>query len=162
LVHSIRFENLAALEAYMDRPLDATFLAQGRKIDECLAQQRITFLYDDLMRGPRTGATPKFLIRNTHRAAGGKGRELRAVLEERVGRQGLPGLAGAALGTQLASLDGPAFQVTLLFASMAEMEAFRSGNAADAAFPAYQDKVASLSRAPMQQRIQRILVNFPS
>ena len=162
-VHSIRFDNLAALETYMDRPLDATFLAQGRKIDQCLAQQRISFLYEELAQGPAgVAATPKFLIRNRHCPAAGKGRDLRAVLEERVSRGGVPGLVRARLSMQLASLDGPAFQVTLLFASMADMEMYRSANQADSAFVAYQTKVASLSRTPMQQRIQRILANFPA
>src|SRR5437870_4219321 len=46
--HAIRFPNLAALETYQSRPLSAEFQAQGRKINDCLAQERITFLYEDL------------------------------------------------------------------------------------------------------------------
>ncbi len=163
-VHSIRFESLAAIEKYQDRPgvRDATFLAQGRKIEECLAQQRITLLYEDLAQGPGATANSKFLIRNRHCPAGGKGPELRAVLEERVSRGGVSGLVRARLSRQVASLDGPAFSVTLLFASMADMDLYRSANDKDAAFGPYQNKVASLSRTPMQQRIHRILANFPA
>jgi hypothetical protein len=160
-VHSIRFENLAAIEAYQGRQLDAAFLAQGRKIDQCLAQERVTVLYEELG-GTGATAAPKFLIRNRYCPAPGKGAELRAVLEERVRKGGTPGLAGAGLSRQVASLDGPAFAVTLLFASMADMDLFRSANEKDATFLPYLNKVASLSRAPVQQRMQRILAPFPA
>jgi len=162
-VHAIRFENLAAIEAYQDRPQlhDATFQAQGRKIDQCLAQERVTVLYEELA-GTGVSATPKFLIRNRYCPAPGKGQELRAVLEERVRKGMPPGLAGAGLSRQVASLDGPAFAVTLLFASMADIDQFRSANEQDPTFPPYLSKVASLSRAPVQQRMQRILAPFPT
>ena len=41
-VHAIRFENLAALEAYQERPSlrESAFQEQGRRIDQCLAQVR--------------------------------------------------------------------------------------------------------------------------
>src|SRR5438874_5715577 len=47
-IHAIRFENLAALDAYQSRPLDATFQAQSQKITQYLAQERVTFLYQDV------------------------------------------------------------------------------------------------------------------
>lgn len=162
-VHGIRFENLAAIEAYQDRLQqgDATFQAQARKIDQCLAQQRATVLYEELA-GTGVTTTPKFLIRNRYCPAAGKGPELRAVLEERV-RKGAPaGLAGAGLSRQVASLDGPAFAVTLLFGSMADIDQFRAGNEKDPTFAPFLNKVASLSRAPVQQRMQRILAPFPT
>ena len=83
------------------------------------------------------------------------------MLEERV-LKGASGLAGAGLSRQVASLDGPAFVVTLLFASMADMDLHRSANDSDPTFRPFLDKVASLSRAPVQQRIQRILAPFPT
>lgn len=159
LIHAIRFENLAALEAYQARPLDATFQAQGQRINACLAQERATVLYEELARTAVT-ATPKFMIRNRQCQAPGKGRELRAVLEERVHKE-RPGLAGARLERQVGSLDGPAFSVSLLFGSMADMDKFFAANDSDSTFPAYLSKVASLTRAPLQQRIHRIIAPFP-
>src|SRR5439155_8522672 len=85
-VHSIRFENLAALEAYQERPSlrDPAFQEQGRKIDQCLAQERVTFLYEELTSSGPASTTPNFLIRNRHAPAPGKGAELRAVLADRL------------------------------------------------------------------------------
>lgn len=159
--HAIRFENLAALEAYSERPLDATFLAQTKKITECLGRERITFLYEQLATTGRPTATPKFLIRNRQEQAAGKGRELQAVLEERI-HTARPGVVGARLERQVGSVTGPNFVVTLLFASLADMEKLFVANNADASFPAYQAKVASLTRAPVQQRIQRLIAPFPN
>ncbi len=159
-IHAIRFENLAAIEAYQGRPLDATFQAQSRKINECLARERATVLYESLV-GTGVTTTPKFLIRNRHCPAPGKGQELRSVLEERV-RKERPGLAGANLSRQVGSHDGPAFSMTLLFGSMADMDLFFAANDKDPAFVQYVNKVGSLSRVPFQQRIQRILAPFPA
>ena len=159
-VHSIRFENLAAIEAYQARPLDATFQAQGRKIDQCLARDRVSVLYEELA-GTGASATPKFLIRFRHCPTPGAGQELRAVLEERV-RKGTTGVAGARLSRQVVPPDGPAFSVTLLFASMADIDQSRSANEQDPTFLSYVNKVASLSRAPAQQRMHRLLANFPT
>ena len=159
-IHAIRFENLAAIETYQGRPLDETFRAQGRKIDACLAQERITLLYEDLAGADVTG-TPKFLIRNRYCPAAGKGQELRAALEERM-HGSTPGLAGARLSQQVVPPDGPAYSVTLLFGSMADIDQFRATQAKDSSFMPFVTKIASLSRAPLQQRMQRILAPFPS
>lgn len=159
LIHAIRFENLAAIEAYQARPLDATFQAQGLRINACLAQERATVLYEELARTAVT-ATPKYMIRNRQCPAPGKGPELRAILEERV-HQARPGLAGTRLERQVGSHDGPAFAVSLLFGSMADMDTFFAANDSDPTLRPYLSKVASLTRAPLQQRIHRILAPFP-
>ena len=159
LIHAIRFENLAALEAYQGRPLDATFQAQGQRINQCLAQERASFLYHQLAATPVTAA-PKFLIRNRNCPAQGKGADLRAVLEERL-QKGQRGLLGARLERQIGSGDGPAFQTSLLFGSMADMEQFFAANDADPTFRTFLGKVGSLTRAPLQQRIHRVLAPFP-
>lgn len=78
-----------------------------------------------------------------HVPAVGKSAELRAALEG--GITGWPGLRGH-----------------LLFASMADMDRFRAANEQDSTHWAFLNKAASLSRAPVQQRIQRILANFPT
>lgn len=159
-IHAIRFENLAAIEAYQSRPLDDAFRAQGRKIDQCLARERATVLYEELVGSPPTTA-PKFLVRNRYCPAAGKGPELRAVLEERI-KRGAPSVAGAGLAQQAFSADGPAFAVTVLFGSMADIDLFRAANAKDESFRPFLTKVASLSRAPVQQRLQRVLAPFPT
>jgi hypothetical protein len=61
-VHAIRFENLAAIEAYQDRQLaDAAFQAQAGKIAQCLSRPQAVLLYEDLVTIPVTD-TPKFLL----------------------------------------------------------------------------------------------------
>ncbi len=42
------------------------------------------------------------------------------------------------------------------------MDAFRAAYVNNPSFLPYANRVASLNRPPMQQRIQRILVPFPS
>ena len=159
--HSIRFDNLAAIQTYQERPLDAAFQAVSRKITQCLSQPQFALLYEELAGTGVTG-TPKFLIRNRYCPAPGKGPELRANLEERVQKSLTPGLIGARLGTQVASLDGAAFSVTLLFASMAGIDEFRAANAKDPTLRPFINQVAALTRIPVQQRVQRILAPFPA
>ncbi len=162
-VHAIRFDNLAAIEAYQERLQgDAAFQAVSRKITQCLSRPQAVLLYEELAGAGAVTTTPKFLIRNRLCPAPGKVADLRAVIEERLGKGSTPGLAGAGLSRQVASLDGPAFSVTLLFGSLAEMDLFRAANDKDSSFVQYVNKVASLSRTPVQQRIQRILAPFPA
>ena len=72
LVHAIRFENLAAIEAYQDKQLaDPAFLAQTGKIGQCLSRPQSVLLFEQLW---RTGAAtqPKFLLRTRLSPAAGK------------------------------------------------------------------------------------------
>ncbi len=161
-VHSLRFENLAAIEAYeARRGQNPAFQAQGQRINDCLAQERISTLYRELSGTPMRGKAG-FLIRNRYSPAPGKGPELQAVLAERIEKAANPGVAGARLSQQVGSLDGPAFAVTLLFGSMADMDTFFDANQTDPTFRPFLAKAASLCRAPVQQRIQRIIAPFPS
>ena len=160
--HSIRFENLAAIEAYQERQMaNAEFQAQASAITQCLARPQGVLLYEELVGSQVTGPA-KFLIRNRILPAPGKERELRGVLEERIKSPRSPGLAGARLSRQVASVDGPAFVTALLFASLADVDKFRASNDSDASFGQFVARVASLSRAPTQQRVTRILIPFPS
>jgi hypothetical protein len=160
-VHSIRFDNLAAIEAYQNSHLqDPAFMAQANKISQYLAQERVSFLYEELGGTPVTGKA-SFLVRNRYCPAAGKGQELRDALTERI-QKGEAGLAGARLSRQMWSIDGPALAVTLLFGSMADIDKFRAAQEKDASFMPYVNKVASLCRTPFQQRFQRILAPFPS
>lgn len=161
-VHSIRFESLGAIEAYQERQQgNAAFQAQAGKIAACLARPQGVLLYEDLM-GTELTTPAKFLVRNRVSPAPGKVAELRAALEERIKTSHPPGVAGARLSRQVASVDGPAFVVSLFYTSMAGMDEHRSANDKDLSFATYANKVASLSRAPMQQRVTRILIPFPS
>jgi len=160
-IHSIRFDNLAAIEAYQEgQQADATFQAWGNKVAQCLAQPQAVLLYEELV-ATGLAEAPKFLLRIRQCPAPGKGPELRALMEERVKGRG-PGLVGAGLSEQVASLDGPAFAATLLFASMAGMDEFRAASRKDPAFQGYVNQVAALTRVPSQQRVQRILAPFPA
>jgi hypothetical protein len=161
-IHSIRFESLAAIEAYQERQFaDPDFQVQAGVIAQCLARPQGVLLYEELAGTPVTGA-PKFLIRNRILPAPGRERELRDVLEERVTGQRAPGLAGAGLSRQVASVDGPAFVTTLLFTNLAEVDKFRAVNDYDPTFASFVQKVASLTRGPTQQRMARILIPFPA
>jgi hypothetical protein len=159
-IHSIRFESLAAIEAYQEQLQgDSAFQAVSRKIMQCLSRPQAVLLLEDLINTEIT-AKPNFVIRNRICPAPGKGAELRALLEERAQKDRPPGLAGARLSRQVASVDGPAFVVTLYFAGMAGIDEVRSTNDQDSTFQPYIDRVASLSRTPFQQRMQRVLMNF--
>ena len=160
LIHRIRFENLAAIEAYQDKNRDdPAFLAATAKIGQCLARPQAMLLHEELAGTPGT-TPPKFLIINRICPAAGKVGEIRALIEDRIGKA-QPGLSGARLSVQVASLDGPAFRVTLLFASMAAIDEFRAAAATDAGTRQFLESVASLSRTPVQQRWNRVLAPFP-
>jgi len=160
LIHRIRFENLAAIEAYQDQQRgDPGFLAATAKIGQCLARPQAILLHEELAMTPAT-TPPKFLILNRICPAAGKAGEVRTLLEERI-RTVQPGLSGARLSVQVASMDGLAFRVILLFASMAAIDEFRAAGAADAGTRQFLESVAGLSRTPVQQRWNRVLAPFP-
>ena len=162
-IHSIRFENLAAIEAYQEKQqADATRETWGRKITQCLARPQAVVLYEELGAPGQTGmgSPPKYIIRNRYSPAPGKGPELQAALQERVEKSRTAGPLGARLSRQVASIDGPAFAVSLYFASMAAIDEFRAANAKDSSLRPFLTQVASLVRAPMQQRINRLLIPF--
>jgi hypothetical protein len=159
-VHAIRFENLAAIEAYQDRQLaDPAFLAGTRKIGQCLSRPQSVLLFEELW---RTGAAaqPKFLLRTRLCPAAGKVAELRGVFEERQQKGPPPGATAAVFGQQVASVDGPAFAATLLFPSMAAIDEYRGAIAKDAEHQAFLGRAWSLLRTPPQQRLQRVLIPF--
>jgi hypothetical protein len=161
-IHSIRFKDLAAIEAYQEQQLaNPAFREQTGSITACLARPQAVLLYEELT-GTEVAGSPKFLIRNRICPDPAKGPELRSVIEERLMRPHAAGLMGARLSRQVASIDGPAFVVTLLFASLGGVDQFRAANEADGSFGAYVAKVASLTRAPLQQRVNRIIVPFGS
>jgi len=157
-IDSIRFESLAAIEAYQENPARATW---ADNITPCLSRPQSVFLYEELGQPQAAmGTPPKYIIRNRYAQAPGKGRELQAVLQERVEKTRTPGLLGARLSRQVASLDGPAFAVSLYFPSMAAIDEFRAANDKDPTLRTFQTQVAALVRAPMQQRINRLLIPF--
>jgi len=161
-IHAIRFENLAAIEAYQDKQrADPAFLEGLRKVAECLSRPQSVLLFEELA---RTGAPgkPKFLLRNRLSPALGKVAELRGVFEERMKKGPPAGASAVVLSQQVASLDGPALTTTVLFASLAAMDEYRAATAKDADFQAFLNRVVSLLRTPPQQRVNRILIPFPA
>jgi hypothetical protein len=161
-IHAIRFENLAEIEAYQDQQQgDATFQAGTRKIAQCLSRPQGVLLFEEVA---RTGVpvSPKFLVRTMVCPAPGKVQELRGVFEERMKKGPPPGATAVVLSQQVASVDGPAFETTLLFASMAAIDEYRAATATgkDAGHQAFLNQVWSLLRTPPQQRMQRILIPF--
>jgi hypothetical protein len=159
-VHAIRFENLAAIEAYQDRQLiDPAFLAGARKIGQCLSRPQSVLLFEELGRSGAAGK-PKFLLRTRFCAAMGKVLELRGVFEERLKKGPPPGATAVVLGQQVASVDGPAFATTLLFPSMAAIDQFRAAAAKNPDQQAFLNRATSLLRIPPQQRMQRVLIPF--
>jgi len=159
-VHSIRFDNLAAIETYQGRNPGPAFQATGVKINQCLSRERATELHETLVPAQVAG-TPKYSLRITHFPAPGKGPELRGLLEERVSKT-VRGRLGAGLSTQVAPPDGPAFVVTQLFSGMAGMDEARAANQEDPSFQAWAKKVAALAARPPQQEMLRILAPFPA
>jgi len=160
-IHSIQFENLAAIEAYQDRnAADPNFAAQTAKITQCLSQPQGTELFEILIPAQPT-ATPKFSLRVKRHPAPGKAPELRKLLEERV-RSSVPGQVGRALFTQVASPEGAAFITMTLFAGLAGLDQFRAANAADPAFQKWSVQVSELTVGPTGQELLRILQPYPS
>ena len=161
LIHSIRFENLAAIEVYQDKNAgDSNVAAQTAKISQFLARPQTSELYQTLVPAQVSG-TPKFSLRNKRCPALGKGPELRRLLEE-VARRSVPGRIGASLAAEFVTPDGPAFVTTSLFASLAGMDQYRAANTEDASFRALLSQVNALLARPAQQEILRILVPFPA
>lgn len=158
LVHSIRFDNLAALEAYQGRNLSPAFQATGVRINQCLSRERATELYETLVPAQVSG-TPKYSLRIKQSPAAGKGAELRGLLEERI-RKSIPGRLGAGLSTQVAPPDGAAFVVTHLFSNLAGLDEFRAANQKDSSFQTWANQVAGIVARPNQQELLRILVPF--
>ena len=100
-----------------------------------------------------------FIQRITLSPALGKGRELRAIVEERVKK-------GQAQGTRM-SLASPVFGdnmgslvVTIRFNDLAEFEKSRSRNAADKDFQEYVGKVTSLATSRFE--LLDVLIPFQS
>jgi hypothetical protein len=159
-IHAIRFENLAAIEAYQDNQLgDAAFLAQTRKIGQCLSRPQAVLLFQEVARAG-VPAKPKYLLRTRVCPAPGKAAALRDVFEERMKKGPPPGATAVIFAQQVASIDGPAFSATLLFADMAGLDEYRAATAKDAEHRAFLDRAEALMRTPPQSRIQRILIPF--
>ena len=162
-IHRLRFESLAAIEAYQDKQRqDAGFAAAMAKVSPCLARAQSGVLHEELIMtpAPGAGAPPKFSIANRVCPSAGNVGEVRARIEERISKP-QPGVLGVRLGIQVGSPDGPAYRVQRLFASMAAIDEFRAAEAADPSARDYYDTIASLCRVPGQQRWNRILSPFP-
>jgi hypothetical protein len=100
-----------------------------------------------------------FVQRVVFHAAQGKGRELRALLEERVKSAQSQGVA-AALSVQM--FGGGGFTMTIRYNTLAELEERRAGIASDPAFQAWVTKVAAVTRQPNESELYEVLIPLPS
>lgn len=103
-----------------------------------------------------------YIHRESSYPAQGKGRELRALLEERVKAQQASGQA-VSLGVQLfAGPEGMSYIRNARHEDLAAYEAARRRNQSDPAFPAYQAKVATLISRPNSSQLFEVLIPNPA
>ena len=101
-----------------------------------------------------------YILRIQYYPAMGKAAELRGVLEERIKMNPPQGVA-VGLGRQLVPPDGPVFALSIRFPDMAAYETFMQSLAGDQTFPAFQNKVASLTIRPPKQELFEVLIPLP-
>lgn len=159
--NQIRYESLAALEAYQaSAPNDSARAARLAKVNACLARPQNLELFEVLVPAQVT-ANPSYVLSATHWAAAGKFGELRELLEERV-RTTVTGTVGAALLTQVAAEDGRNLRLNVLFPNLAGLEENRTANRTNVSLRAFQSKLENLVEPPIRQSLNRILLPFPS
>jgi NIPSNAP len=98
-----------------------------------------------------------FIQRFTLSPAFGKGRELRALVEERVKKAQGQGRANS-LATSVFG-DIPSLVITLRFNDLAEFEKLRAKNAADKDWQEYVGKLSSM--ATIKSELLEVIVPFP-
>ena len=59
------------------------------------------------------------------------------------------------------STEGPVFMTSIGFQDMASLEAFLDNNQRNPEFPAYAEKVESLTARPSKAELVQVLVPFP-
>jgi hypothetical protein len=161
LIHNIRFDNLAAIQAYQARNAsDEAFQTVTAKIGGFLSRPQETELYETLVSAELNGGTPAFTVRVKLLPAAGKGSALRKLLEARATKS-IAGRLGAGLGAQMFAAEGPAYVVTHIFGSLAGVDEWRAANAKDPSYQSGLDEIAALTRAPASQEVLRILQPFP-
>ncbi len=159
-VNTMRYENLAAREAYIAANNEARQVRLA-KVAEYLAQPQTAELHQVLLPASPTGEV-NYVLGVTYFPAAGKGPEMRAILEERVrDRYPFAGNVGAALGTPVVG-EAPSFTLNVLFPDLAGLEEFGKANQTDAAFQASQAKLSGLMSRPVRRELFRVLLPFPA
>lgn len=160
LIGGIRHESLAAFQSFRERnranPGFGPFIA---KLQSLMARPPRFALFKMMIPPAREAQNPKFLFRVTRYPAAGKGRELGALLEERV--KATQSHAFRTLTHQMFGSEGPSFVTQMGFQDMDSLEAFLDNNQRDSAFRAYNDKVQSLVGRIGKLEILQVLVPFP-
>ena len=138
-VNTMRYENLAARDAYLAEN-NAARQARLAKVTECLAETQTQELQRNLILN--LAGEFNYVLRVTYYPAMGKGPELRQALEERVrGRGAVAGSIGAGLTTQIAA-ETPNMSINVLYPSLAGLEEWIDALQGDQAFRAFGAKIA--------------------
>ena len=162
LVHNIRFDNLAAIEAYQAKNVnDAAFREITGNIGSLLSRPQETELFETLATKPAS-TTPQFALLVRRYPSLDKVSEARKILEARVDAS-MPGRIGAAMSAQVFPPDGPVIVMNHVFASMASIDEYRAAIAqAPGGLDGRNSELASIERRTPQQAIYRILQPFPA
>ena len=156
-VNTLRYENLAALEAYNATALnDPARMARLAKVGEFVARPQTPELNEILVPGRPTGEV-NYVLRITNYAVAGKAGELVQVLEKRASIP-VKGTVGIAISTQVVSTDGPNFSTNVLFSSLAGIEEFRNATRADASFREFGAQMSTLTARPPRSELHRVLM----
>ena len=94
--------------------------------------------------------------------APGKGRELRAVLEERVKTEQAKGRAITLAMQVFGGAEGNAYTLNIRHQDLASFEAMRGQNQSDPAFGAFQAKIGVLLIRPVVTQLSEVLIPFPA
>jgi hypothetical protein len=160
IINSLRYDNLAALEAYQQTGFnDPAAVARRAKIAPCLARPQTAELFETLVQPRLNGARASYVLRVSFYPALGRFGELRQLLEERA-RTPATGTISTGLAAQVAAEEGQNLVAAILFPSLAALEEFRKANQTDSAFQTFQAKLAGLVTRTLRQSLERVLVPF--
>ncbi len=157
-INSLRYENLAALEAYQNAS-DPARLARIAKINACVDRPDESALYENLGGRPLTGEVNYALHRRYYPAAGKAG-ELRKALEQRANTPS-PGSVGKGLTTLVLGSAMAHFVLMTLFSSLEGFDQYLKAQPTDSAVQSFAAQVGSLSSAS-QTEMYRVLLRFPT
>jgi len=159
-VNAIRYENLAAVEAYPTlRAKHSTWPARTQRIVSCVSRPQVQSLYENLTMPNPTGEV-NYALQRAFYPAPGKAAELRAVIEQRA-KTPSPGAVGKGMSTPVLGPDRPHFVLTTLFSNLDGFEQYLRAQPSDPGVQAYAAQVAALTMpGGGTQQLSRVLVRF--
>jgi len=150
-------EDMATLETLRDRVLgDSHYQATSAKMSALeIAPPRFD-LYEIVVPSPRP--TPgRFVQRVSFHPSIGRGRDVRALLEEQVRTRQAAGIA-LMLGERVYGADDAGYLLWISVDRMADIQALRDRNSSDANFIAFQAKLAPLLASEPRMTLAEMLV----